>query len=98
MKPTLIALLALSLSLPLVAADKDAPLLKDFKSLKALAEKGDAEAQYYLGLRYYGGKGVEEDFKEAMKWFKLAADQGDEQAEKNFEIVKNLEKQLLEKK
>ena len=36
--------------------------------------------------------------KEAMKWFKLAADQGNEQAKKNFEIVKNLEKQLLEKK
>ena len=34
MKLTLIALLALFLSLPLVAADKDKPLPKDFKSLK----------------------------------------------------------------
>ena len=34
MKPTFIALLALCLCLPLVAADKDKPLPKDFKSLK----------------------------------------------------------------
>jgi hypothetical protein len=70
MKPTLIALLALFLSLPLVAADKDKPLPKDFKSLKALAEKGDAKAQYNLGL-------LEKDGREAAKWFRMAAEQGD---------------------
>jgi TPR repeat protein len=76
MKPTLIALLALFLSLPLVAADKDKPLPEDFKSLKALAEKGDAEAQSKLGVMYGTGQGVEQDFKEAFKWFQKASDQG----------------------
>ena len=49
MKPILIALMALFLSLPLVAADKDKPLPKDFKSLNVLAEKGNAKAQTRLG-------------------------------------------------
>jgi uncharacterized protein len=84
MKPTLIALLALFLSLPLVAADKDKPLPKDFKSLKALAEKGDARAQTRLGYLYYQGKGVKQDFKEALKWFQKAAEQGTEEAQFNL--------------
>ena len=51
-----------------------------------------------MGIMYVDGLGVPQDIKEAMKWFKLASDQGNEVAKKNFEIVKNLEKQLLEKK
>ena len=42
MKTTLVALLAMGLCLPLAGAEKDKPLPKDFKALKALAEKGDA--------------------------------------------------------
>ena len=51
-----------------------------------------------MGIMYANGQGVLQDYNEAMKWFKLTADQGNEVAKKNFEIVKNLEKQLLEKK
>jgi TPR repeat protein len=76
MKPTLIALLSLFLSLPLVAADKDKSLPKDFKSLKALAEKGDVDAQFELGKMCYFGDGVKQDFKESVKWWQKAADQG----------------------
>ena len=76
MRPTLIALLAMCLCLPLMGADKDKPLPKDFKSLKALAEKGDARAQCELGIRYGYGLGVPEDDKEAVKWFRKAAEQG----------------------
>ncbi len=64
-KATFIAILAVGLCLPMVAADKDKPLPKDFKSLKALAEKGDALAQFNLGSMYDNGEGVEQDFKEA---------------------------------
>jgi hypothetical protein len=67
-KTTLIALLALGVCLPAAGADKDKPLPKDFKSLKALAEKGNAGAQFNLGLMYAYGTGVLEDFKEAVKW------------------------------
>ena len=40
------------------------------------AEKGDPEAQYKLGLRYYDGNGVRRDYAEAVKWFTQAAEQG----------------------
>ena len=36
------------------------------------AEAGDAEAQYNLGVSYYGGKGVAKDYKEAVKWYRKA--------------------------
>ncbi|MEI7455971.1 MAG: tetratricopeptide repeat protein [Nitrosomonadales bacterium] len=50
--------------------------LIDNPNIKELAEQGDAEAQYQLGMRYfrsYGGKG---DDKEARHWFWMAALQG----------------------
>ena len=40
------------------------------------AEQGYADAQFELGLMYKHGAGVPKDNKEAMKWFKLAAEQG----------------------
>lgn len=40
------------------------------------AEKGNAEAQGWLGLQYIYGKGVDLDYSKAAYWFKLAADQG----------------------
>ena len=42
-----------------------------------LAEQGVAKAQYNLGLMYGKGKGVVKDDGKAIKWWKLAADQGD---------------------
>ena len=43
---------------------------------KPLAEQGDAFAQYNIGLMYEIGDGVPQDDKTAVKWFRLAADQG----------------------
>ncbi|MEI6846738.1 MAG: tetratricopeptide repeat protein [Chlorobiaceae bacterium] len=37
------------------------------------AEKGDADAQYNLGLAYKKGEGVKQDYAAALKWLKLAA-------------------------
>ena len=42
-----------------------------------LAEQGDAQAQYNLGVLYAKGRGVAQDFKEAVKWYRKAAEQGD---------------------
>jgi len=42
-----------------------------------LAEQGNANAQTFLGFMYSEGIGVPQDYKTAMKWFKLAAEQGD---------------------
>ena len=47
-----------------------------YKEWKALAEQGDAEAQFGLGLMYRNGQGVTQDDKEAVKWYRLAAEQG----------------------
>jgi len=40
------------------------------------AETGDADAQFVLGSRYLAGKGVNQDYSEAAKWFALAARRG----------------------
>ena len=41
-----------------------------------LAEAGDEVAQYNLGIMYENGEGVPQDYKEAVKWYRLAAEQG----------------------
>ena len=41
-----------------------------------LAKQGDADAQFNLGLMYDKGQGVPQDYKTAVKWYRLAAEQG----------------------
>jgi hypothetical protein len=67
-----------------LAQDKPKPSPKDFPSLKALAEKGDAEAQFMLGATYYFGRGVNVDFKLAVDWYKKSAKQGHPKAQFNL--------------
>ncbi len=50
-------------------------------SLRAKAEKGDAESQFQLGRLYVKGKEVPQDYVEAMKWYRKAANQGHAAAE-----------------
>ena len=42
-----------------------------------MAEHGHASAQYYLGLMYEQGDGVEQDHVESARWYTRAAVQGD---------------------
>ena len=49
---------------------------KEFAETKAKAEAGEAWAYYNLGWLYANGEGVEQNFKEAVKWYQKAADQG----------------------
>ena len=42
---------------------------------RQLADRGDAAAQYNLGVMYAKGHGVSQNYGEALKWFHLAADQ-----------------------
>jgi TPR repeat protein len=44
--------------------------------LRQLAEQGDAQAQYDLGVKYAKGQGVPQDFEEASWWFHQAAKRG----------------------
>jgi len=47
-----------------------------FDQLRHMAEKGNAEAQNALGLRYAQGDGVKLNEREAVRWFSKAAEQG----------------------
>ena len=49
---------------------------EDIKLLTKRAEKGDAEAQNDLGLKYAYGDGVAIDYAQAYYWFKKSAEQG----------------------
>ena len=66
-------LLAVLLTVPLVQAD-DA---LDVMELIAKATQGDIRAQVSLAPRYRDGKGVKQNYAEAMRWAHLAADRGD---------------------
>src|SRR5476651_2640413 len=44
------------------------------KEFLPLAKQGDAMAQLYVGGIYYYGYGVPQDYKEAMRWYRLAAE------------------------
>ena len=52
----------------------------DLSELQPLAEQGDAYAQGVLGEIYRKGEGVPQDYKTALKWWTLAAEQGDADA------------------
>ena len=60
------------------------PLVKE---IIQKAESGDVEAQTNLGLGYYHGEGVPQNYKEAVKWFTRSAQQGDADAQKYLGLM-----------
>jgi S1-C subfamily serine protease len=60
---------------------------KGFEQTKKEAEQGDAVAQFNLGLMYANGDGVPQDYKEVVKWYRLAADQGLAYAQFNLGLM-----------
>ena len=53
-----------------------------YNTMRSLAETADhSYAQYYLGMMYLNGQGVEQSYEEAGKWFRKAAEQGIPQAQ-----------------
>ena len=53
----------------------------DFDETKLLAEQGNAIAQNNLGIMYRRGRGVAENYAEAVRWYRLAAEQGNATAQ-----------------
>lgn len=47
------------------------------KAMIALADKGDAEAQYHAGMMYNNGIGTQQDPKQAFAWFQKSAASND---------------------
>ena len=57
------------------------------RELQPLAAAGNASAQTSIGILYAEGFGVDKDEAEAIKWFRMAADQGDAKAQLNLGIM-----------
>ena len=51
------------------------------------AERGNANAQYNLGVMYSQGLGVTQDHAEAVKWYRKAAEQGLADAQYNLGVM-----------
>lgn len=54
---------------------------EDRAQIRRAAEAGVADSQYQLGVIYEEGKGVKQDFDEAVKWYRAAAEQGFSEAQ-----------------
>ena len=60
---------------------------KGFAETKSKAEAGNALAQYNIGVMYYEGQVVEQDFKEAIKWYRRAAEGNHSHAQCNLGVM-----------
>lgn len=58
----------------------------DFNTAKAMAERGDIDAQIQLGSFYFMGKPTK-DLRQAERWWKLAADRGHPEAAVNLAFL-----------
>jgi len=56
-------------------------LAEDARVCRVRAEQRDADAEYRLALLYQQGKGVPQDYSEALRWCQRAADQGNAKAQ-----------------
>ncbi len=70
-----------------VEAHKRGDYATALKELRPLAEEGDADAQFNLGVMYGSGQGVPQDDVQAHMWANLAAAQGDETARKAVDML-----------
>src|SRR5437762_2908001 len=52
-----------------------------------MAEQGNAFAQYSLGWMYSNGKGVPQNYTQAVKWLRLAAGNGDANGQYNLGLM-----------
>lgn len=62
-------------------------LAKQAAAYRSRAEQGDAELQSKLGSMYSRGKGVPQDYGEAVLWYRRSAEQGYAKAEYNLSIM-----------
>ena len=59
-----------------LAEMNDANLDEAIKFCGKVAESGDVETQFYLGVQYLQGEKIKKDLQEAERWFGMAAKQG----------------------
>ena len=72
-----------------VMLDEEQNVDESFRYYKLAAERGHIVSQFNVGICYeYGGEGVDIDLAEAMTWYALAAEQGDESAQEALDGVR----------
>ena len=94
-RSVVVFVLALALPAPVLAADDqagmEAYLQGDYatalKEFGPLAEQGDVDFQYALGVMYSKGRGVPQDYTEAAKWFRLVAKRGDADSQYSLGVL-----------
>ena len=59
----------------------------DSRETLQLAERGNAQAQFNLGMMYENGQGVRQDYAEALRWYRKAAEQGYAKAQYNLGLM-----------
>ena len=57
------------------------------KEWKPLAEGGDTDAQYNLGIMYDEGQGVPQDYQESAKWYTIVAEKGYPEAQRQVALL-----------
>lgn len=57
------------------------------KEFITLGKQGNAAAQVRVGLMYYRGEGVVQDYGQAVSWLRKAAEQGNPDAQANLAIM-----------
>lgn len=70
-----------------VAAYNSGDYAAALQEWRPLAEGGDADVQYILGLMYDNGDGVLQDYAEAVNWYRMAALQGHASAQHNLGLM-----------
>ena len=56
----------------------------EVQAYRLAADRGDAAAEFTLGVLYEKGQGVRQDNAEAVKWYRKAAEQGHLEAKKSL--------------
>ena len=70
-----------------MAAAKKGDHALAYKELLPLAEQGNISAQTTLGVMYFNGQGVPQDYDAALVWLSLAANQGHDVAQFNLGVM-----------
>jgi uncharacterized protein len=67
-----------------IEAYEELDFTRAFEILIKFAQAGEADAQKIIGHMYSFGQGVQQDDSEAIRWYRLAAEQGDRVAQNNL--------------
>lgn len=71
------ALIGVAALMCLLSMPANANEAATFNAMIALANKGDAEAQYHVGMMYNNGIGTQRDIRQAFEWFQKATASND---------------------